>query len=85
MLLMTSLHFQLIAYAVVQLAFVFLDLFELWRTNGTPRVFRYLFQQRALLAFLAVSWLVYFALQNLLLFALPAPEVTLAGLCNFSH
>src|ERR1044072_7444524 len=75
---MTSHRLQLLIFVVVQSAFVLLDLFELWRMNGRPHARPFLATQRRLMLFLAVVWLGYFALQNLLLLAVPAPETTLA-------
>lgn len=77
-----SYQLQLLIFALVQTAFVLLDLCELWRRHGRPRAWAVLTDQRPLLFFLVLVWGGYFAIQNSLLALLPSLETTLVWLAE---
>lgn len=75
---MNSHQRQFQIFVLVQSAFMLLDLFELWRTGGKPHLAYFLRAHRRLVFFLFNVWAAYFAIQNLLLMAMPSPETMLA-------
>lgn len=61
-----------VSFAVFQLGFLGLDIFELWRLNARPSFKEITLRYRSTIVFLVLIWLAYFIIQATLLTLLPS-------------